>query len=156
MPTEATICHIVRGRRLLLKKANRGISKGKWNGPGGKLERGETPETNAVREVLEETALRIRNPDYHGRIEFYMDGGDELDYLVHVFLAKKSSGTPRSSREGRVRWFGLGEIPYSQMWDDHRYWLPLLLNGAKFDARFYYDRQNKDVTRYEIGSQPRI
>ena len=51
MVIEATICHIIRGRKLLLKKATRGISVGKWNAPGGKLEPGETPEQCARREI---------------------------------------------------------------------------------------------------------
>ena len=156
MPIEATLCHIIHDRKLLLKKANSGISAGKWNGPGGKLEGEETPEQNVVREVMEETSLRIIHPSYRGQIEFYMDGREELDYLVRVYLVRKFSGTPKSSREGKVRWFHLEKIPYSLMWDDDRYWLPLLLNGVKFDARFFYDKQNRNVTRYEMRSQPRI
>lgn len=152
MPVEASLCHIVRDRRLLLKLANAGISKGKWNGPGGKFERGETPTQNVIREVEEETSLRIVDPAYHGRIEFYMNGGESLDYLVHVFLVSRFSGRARSSEEGVVRWFDLDRIPYARMWDDDRYWLPLLLNGTRFNARFFYDRQNAHVVGYEILS----
>ena len=152
LPVEASLCHLVRGRRLLLKLANAGISRGKWNGPGGKFERGETPTENVIREVEEETSLRIVGPEYHGRIEFYMNGRGSLDYLVHIFLAKQFTGRPRSSDEGVVRWFGLDMIPYTKMWDDDRYWLPLLLNGAKFNARFFYDKHNSRVVSYEISS----
>lgn len=55
--------------------------------------------------------------------------------------------------EGRVRWFSLQRIPYPTMWDDDRYWLPLLLNGVAFDARFIYDRGNSRVVDYEIRSR---
>ena len=151
--TDATICHIIRDGQLLLKKANSGISIGKWNGPGGKIERGETPEMNVAREVREETGLRIINPVNHGTIRFYLNGGSRLDFLVYVFSARRFSGKARSSEEGRVRWFDIGKIPYSKMWDDDRYWLPLLLNGARFDAKFSYDSQNKQVIRYQIKSQ---
>lgn len=156
MVVEATVCHIIRGRRLLLKKANGGISAGKWNGPGGKLEQGETPTQSVVREVLEETSLRIIDPFYHGKIEFCMRGRNELDYLVHAFSARNFTGRPRSSEEGMVRWFDLGKIPYAKMWDDDRYWLPLLLNGVKFDAWFGYDRKNERVTDYRIKSPTRL
>lgn len=156
MTVEASLCHILRDRRLLLKLANRGISSGKWNGPGGKLEPGETPRQNVIREVREETSLRIVDPVINGKIEFYMNAGDTLDFLVHVFRATKFSGRPRSGDEGRVRWFDLEKIPYAGMWDDDRYWLPLLLNGVKFNARFFYDERNERVVDYEIRSQPRL
>jgi 8-oxo-dGTP diphosphatase len=153
---DATICHIIRDKRLLLKMANSGISMGKWNGPGGKIEPGETPEQNVIREVMEETGLRIIDPAYHGKIEFYMNGNDKLDYLVHIFSSKRFSGRARSSEEGKVRWFDLAKLPYARMWDDDRYWLPLLLNGATFDARFCYDKENKHVVDYEINSRSTI
>jgi 8-oxo-dGTP diphosphatase len=156
VPIEASLCHIIRDRRLLLKLANGGISKGKWNGPGGKFERGETPTQNVIREVEEETSLRIVDPDFQGKIEFYMNGRGSLDYLVHVFLVNRFSGKAKSSEEGRVSWFGLDEIPYAKMWDDDRYWLPLLLKGTKFNARFFYDKQNSRVVSYEISSGPSV
>lgn len=153
MATYATVCHIIRGRKLLLKLANGGVSAGKWNGPGGKIEAGETPAQGVVREVMEETSLRIADPVYHGKILFRMNGGGGPEYVVHAFSAWKFSGRARSSAEGRVRWFGLESIPYAKMWDDDRYWLPLLLNGVSFDARFTYDRRNEHVTDYEIKSR---
>ena len=156
MPIEASLCHITRGRRLLLKKANSGVSMGKWNGPGGKLEKGETPVQNVSREVLEETSLRIVRPSYRGRIEFCLNGRGVLDYVVHVFLATRFSGRPKSSEEGKVRWFDIDRIPYAGMWDDDRYWLPLLLNGARFDARFSYDRGNRKVVDYAIRPLSRL
>jgi len=147
---EATICHVIDGRRMLLKKATRGISVGKWNGPGGKVERGETPEEGAVREVLEETGLRVVDPLFHGSIGFYMRGGDDLDIKVHVFSARRFQGSPRSTVEGRVRWFDAGRLPYEKMWDDDKFWIGLVLAGERFDAEFYYDRENRKVVRYEV------
>lgn len=156
MTTEATVCHIIRGNRLLLKKATRGISAGKWNGPGGKVESGETPAQCVVREVREETSLSITDPRYHGKIEFYMNGSRRLDYLVHVFSARDFSGRARSSDEGKVMWFSLRSVPYPKMWDDDRYWLPLVLNGVTFDASFTYDRENRHVASYGIKSMTRL
>lgn len=149
----ATVCHVIRGDRLLLKKATRGISAGKWDGPGGKIEPGETPAECVVREVREETSLSIADPFYHGKIEFFMNGGKNLDYLVHVFSARDFTGRARSSDEGRVRWFKTQEVPYSRMWDDDRYWLPLLLNGVAFDACFFYDKENRRVVDHDIRSR---
>ncbi|MDG7029492.1 MAG: NUDIX domain-containing protein, partial [Nitrososphaerota archaeon] len=75
MTIDATVCHIIKGHRLLLKKATRGISAGKWNGPGGKIEPGETVAQSVVREVKEETSLSVADPLYPGKLEFYLNGG---------------------------------------------------------------------------------
>jgi 8-oxo-dGTP pyrophosphatase MutT (NUDIX family) len=150
---EATICHVVNGHRLLLKKANRGISVGKWNAPGGKSEAGEEPEQCARREVLEETGLRVSELCYHGAITFVMDGGRTLHTRAHLFSAKKVRGRARSSDEGEVRWFPLGNLPFGEMWEDDQFWIPLMLRGIKFDATFTYDAANRHVTGFEISSR---
>jgi 8-oxo-dGTP diphosphatase len=151
---EATICHIIRGRKLLLKKATRGISVGKWNAPGGKLEPGETPEQCARREVLEETGLRVSKLFYHGSLTFMMDGGKTLHTRAHAFSSRDAKGRARSSAEGEVRWYPLGRLPEAQMWEDDQYWVPLVLRGIHFDAKFTYDELNSHVVGFSITSRP--
>lgn len=46
--------------KVLLVKASRGFTKGMWNIPGGFVTYGESPEEAMVREMEEETGLRIR------------------------------------------------------------------------------------------------
>ena len=152
MVIEATICQLVRGRKILLKKATRGISVGKWNAPGGKLELGETPEQCVIREVHEETGLRISKPLYHGTLTFVMDGGKNLHTRAHVFSSHDAKGRARSSAEGEVRWYPLGKLPEANMWEDDQYWVPLVLRGIRFDARFSYDEANRHVIGFSIVS----
>ena len=153
MVIEATICHVLKGRSILLKKANRGISVGKWNAPGGKSEPGEEPERCARREVLEETGLRVSDLFYHGALTFVMDGGKTLHTRAHLFSTKKVVGRARSSDEGEVRWFPLDALPYDEMWEDDQFWVPLMLKGIKFDATFTYDSANRHVTGFAITSR---
>ena len=58
----ATLCYLRDGENTLMlhriKKAN-DMHQGKWNGLGGKVENGETPEACAIREVLEESGLSV-------------------------------------------------------------------------------------------------
>lgn len=136
-----------------MKRATRGISKGKWNAPGGKIEPGESPEENARREVREETGLRVRNLFYHGTINFFMGGGRKLDIGVHLFSTRRFQGKMTSTDEGEVRWFGVAEIPFAEMWDDDRYWIQPMLAGRRFNAKFYYDQANRKVIEYEIRSR---
>jgi 8-oxo-dGTP diphosphatase len=149
---EATICHIIRDRRLLLKKATRGISVGKWNAPGGKSEPGETPEECATREVLEETGLRVSKLFHHGTLTFMMDGGKNLHTRAHVFSTSHAKGRARSSEEGPVKWFPVDALPYDEMWEDDLFWIPLMLKGVRFNATFSYDAANRHVVGFAINS----
>ena len=63
MPQLATICYIDNGKELLMLHRNKkpnDVHAGKWIGVGGKLERGETPQECAAREILEETGLKAK------------------------------------------------------------------------------------------------
>ncbi len=150
MPVHMTLGHIINGNNILLKKATRGISKGKWNGPGGKMDPGETPKECMVREAYEETGLTMRNPFFHGKIYFYMNGRKKLTFVGYLFSTKKFKGKLRSTEEGIVKWFNIKDIPYHKMWDDDKYWINLMLSGRKFDMHFYYDRYNKRVKESRI------
>lgn len=150
---EASICHVIRRDELLLKKANDGLSLGKWSAPGGKLESGESPEECAKREVFEETGLRVSELLYHGTLTFVMDGGRNLHTKAHLFSTRKAKGRARASAEGPVRWFPLENLPIVNMWEDDRFWLPLMLKGARFDATFSYDERNQHVTAFVITSR---
>ncbi len=150
MVIEATIVEIIDGSKLLMLKAARGVSKGKWNGPGGKLEKGETPLQCATREVFEETGLTIKNPFYHGVINFHMDGNNEIAWIGYIFSAKEFSGRLTESPEGKLKWFDYPELPWDEMWSDDRYWLQHVIDGKRFEADFYYDKENKNVIRHTL------
>jgi mutator protein MutT len=143
MTVYAANCHLIKGNRVLLKLANKGVSKGYWNCPGGKMEKGETPEECAVREVREETGLRVKSMVRHGTLRFSFSDGSTPDWVVYLFSARSFSGKIRSSDEGRLRWFGIDRIPYDRMWDDDRYWFRLILEKRRFDARFRFGKDRK-------------
>jgi 8-oxo-dGTP pyrophosphatase MutT (NUDIX family) len=138
------------GNKILLKKATRGISKGKWNALGGKIDYNETPKENAIREVLEESGLKIKNPFYHGELRFFLNGKNELSWLGHLFSTKNFSGDIISTDEGELKWFDTSEIPFDKMWADDYYWIHLMMSGKKFDADFYFDESNQKIIKHEI------
>jgi 8-oxo-dGTP diphosphatase len=47
----ATLCYPVRNELVLLIRKKRGLGEGKFVGPDGKVEDGETPHETVVREV---------------------------------------------------------------------------------------------------------
>jgi DNA polymerase len=79
------------GRVLLLRKAGEAI----WCLPKGTVEPGETTEETAVREVREETGLRVKllRPLTEVRYSFYWPpDGMNVDKTVAYFLAKPIGG----------------------------------------------------------------
>lgn len=149
----ATLCHIITDTKiLLLKKAAGRFGEGKWNAPGGKLRDEEDPEAGAIREVYEETGLTVMNLKVHGVLKFYFGQKHEVDWTVYVFSTNDFSGEIKSGDEGELKWFDLEKIPYREMWEDDRHWLPLLLNHQNFDGTFFFDSDGKSLLDFKIDS----
>jgi len=148
------LCHIIVDGKLLLQKKSKGLFGGeKWNGVGGKIKMNETPEECARREVLEETGLSVTSLESHGILNFYFGDRSRLDWIVHVFSTRTFKGGLRPSEEGVLRWFALKDIPYEEMWQDDRHWLPLLLGGKRFKGDFYFDEEGKRLLDFNLKTQ---
>ena len=37
-------------------------------------------------------------------------------------------------------WVRIEEVPYHEMWEDDKYWLPAVLRGEKIYGRFFFER----------------
>ncbi len=58
---------------------------------------------------------------------------------VHVYHAADFEGVPSETDEADPIWVDEDQIPYEQMWEDDRLWLPLLLRGMRFAGNFIFD-----------------
>lgn len=126
-------------REILLIHKKTGLGKGKINGPGGKLEKGETALESAVRELQEELHITALDLEEMGVLNFqFVDG---LALHCTVFRGYEFTGTPTETREAKPEWFGFDEIPYDRMWADDIFWLPQMIEGQKFDAWFHFDNE---------------
>jgi 8-oxo-dGTP diphosphatase len=133
----ATLVFVVQEGRLLLIRKKRGLGAGKINGPGGRLEPGETARAGAVREVREELCVTPTGLRLAGENRFqFVDG-----YSIHVFVfaAFGCAGEPLETEEAVPLWTPIAHIPWSEMWEDDRLWLPHLLAGRRFSGRFVFD-----------------
>ena len=133
----ATLCYIVRDGQLLLIRKKRGIGAGKINGPGGKVDPGETPLAAAIRETQEEVGVTPHAPQPRGALLFSFADGLVLRCLI--YLADGCRGEPHETSEATPLWFSLDSLPYNEMWEDDREWLPLLLAGESFTGSFGVD-----------------
>lgn len=137
------------GRTLMLhrvKKAN-DMHAGKWNGLGGKLEPGETPEECAVREVAEESGLHLIDPILRGSIVFPQFAKGE-DWFTFILTADRFTGDLIDSPEGNLAWVEDARVPQLNLWAGDRIFLRWLDDPRTFSAKFVY--LAGELTKYEV------
>ncbi len=149
----ATLCFVVRGGRVLLIRKKRGLGAGKINGPGGRLEDGESPLECAIRETEEELRVSPFALCPAGRLQFQFVDGYGID--VSVFRAAGCVGEPRETDEAVPLWTPTDAIPYDEMWEDDRIWLPRMLAGEPFHGRFVFE-EDRILDYWMDGSIPSI
>lgn len=149
---EAAVVLVVDGGHVLLLKTAAGhVGEGMWKGLSGKLLPGEIPSEGAAREAFEESSLRVSRLVLHGVIRCCFKGQENPDWIVHVFSTDSFEGDMRPSPEGVLKWFPLEEIPYDEMWEDNRHWLPLVIEGKKFSGFFHYDEYGSKLLGFSLG-----
>ena len=142
----ATLMFIIKNGRVLLIRKKRGLGAGKINGPGGRLEPDETPKECAIRETNEELIINPLNVRSAGELFFHAE--DMPHIHGYIFVATDYEGTPSETDEAIPIWFDLSTIPFEEMWEDDRYWLPEVLNGQS--VRGYFTFVNEQLLDHEV------
>lgn len=101
------------GERILLVK-----SAGVWSLPAGAIDLGETPQEAVIREVFEETNLRVLPEKIAGvfggkDFRYVYANGDAVEYFIVVFECGITGGE-LSARDGEIsgfRYFAAEEMP---------------------------------------------
>ena len=133
MPEQiVTLCFIVQDGCVLLMRKKRGVGAGKINAPGGKVDPGETPLAAAIRETEEEICVTPIRPELRGQLRFHFENGPTWRCLI--YLSEAFRGEPVETAEALPCWYPLEAIPYDEMWEDDRTWLPMLLAGERFEG----------------------
>lgn len=146
---ELTLTYLTSGEKICLGYKKRGFGAGLWNGFGGKLEAGEMPVAGAVREVQEEIGVSVDPSELTlvAVIDFYFTSGEHLH--VHTFLTDSWVGEITESEEMQPRWFLFEDVPYDQMWDDDRHWVPRVLAGELLRGSVWFGADDKTVEKHE-------
>lgn len=139
---ETTLLLLIKDNKILLAKKKRGFGEGKYNGVGGKIEKGETPEEAMIRETEEEIMITPTKYEKMGVIEFleYVKG-ERTNVKFHLYVATEWIGIPKESEEMAPKWFSVDHLPYDRMFPDDTYWLPYILKGKKVNAFFDFDEE---------------
>ena len=129
-----TLCYLERGDEfLMLHRVKKSLDEnaGKWIGVGGRFEEGESPEECLLREVYEETGLRLLSWRCRGVVTFVSDEwGTEY---MHLFTADSFEGKLRDCAEGVLAWKKKSEVLTSlPIWEGDRIFLRLLAEDRPF------------------------
>lgn len=153
-----TLCYPIFDGRVLLAMKKRDFGKGKWNGPGGKLQPGETAKVACLRETEEETGARVVDLKYVGTIESVFEAQADWNNICDVFVGSCRAEEAHETEEMLPRWFAFDEVPYEQMWEDDRHWLPEVLKGGSVSKRFFYDAAGRlaRIEELDLPSTPHI
>lgn len=85
-----------------------------WFLPKGHVEKGETLEQTALREIEEETGLKdLEITEFLGNFERVAETAQELKN-EHYFLIRKTSDEPEQVEPGQnwvIKWFAKNELP---------------------------------------------
>jgi 8-oxo-dGTP diphosphatase len=103
---EISGCYLeIDGRLLLLECASSKPEAGRWGVPAGKLEKNETPEEAAQRELFEETGIAIESSCIHSLGSLYVRKPD-IDYAYHLFriTLKKKPEVKLSNEHPKYLW----------------------------------------------------
>lgn len=102
---QAIIAAVTDGTRLLLGR-QKAWPRNRWSVLAGFVEPGESLEQTVVREIMEESGVRVRSARYLASQPWPFPGS-----LMLGFLARADADVPRAGDElEEVRWFDAGEV----------------------------------------------
>ena len=136
-----TLCYIERGDEYLMLhrvKKEKDINKDKWIGLGGKFEENESPEECLLREVYEESGLRLTSWRYRGIVTF-VNTVCEAEFM-HLFTSDGFEGEIGECSEGELEWIKKSELLNLTLWEGDKIFLRLLQSDEPFfSLKLCYD-----------------
>lgn len=125
---DASFALIIEDKKILL---TRRLDVPVWVLPGGGIERGESPEEAAIREVFEETGVHITLTDKTHELTPI----NRLAVPTHLYRAiPKNPPQKTSSETAENRYFPLSNLPKELFWP-HRLWIEEALSTSSLIQR---------------------
>lgn len=106
--------------------------------PGGHVEYGESLTGAVIREVFEETGLKIFAPQLCGIKDWMQNDGSR--YVVLFYKTDKFDGTVTASDEGEVFWIKLEEIKQMKLADGMDKMLKVFLDENV--SEYFFHKEN--------------
>lgn len=132
------LCMVTDGKGNILVQNRNDPS---WPGicfPGGHVEPGESFVDSVIREVWEETGLKIEEPRLCGTKQFQTKNAER--YVVFFFKTNRFSGTLRSSEEGEVFWLDPADLHKYTLVPDFESMLRVFTEDSLSEFYYYTDK----------------
>lgn len=131
-----TLCYLEKNDSYLLlhriKKQN-DINKDKWIGVGGHFEDFESPDECLVREVFEETGLKLNSYQFRGIVTFVShDSGEKMYEYMCLYTSSDFSGTMIDCDEGKLEWVKKADMKKLNFWEGDYIFLNLIEKNEPF------------------------
>ncbi|EJW16292.1 8-oxo-dGTP diphosphatase [Paenibacillus alvei] len=146
-----TMCMVKDGDRVLLM--NRPDSKGfpGYLAPGGKIEFPESLTEGAIREVYEETGLRVSGLIYKG-LDEYVVPLTNFRYMVFNYLATSYEGKLLDNPpEGELIWVPTQEVMDLPMQSWFKRKFPLFFKEGTFEISVVWNEEEKQPIEEKIA-----
>ena len=108
MRTIEVVAAIIRkGDKVFATQRGYGDWKDWWDGPGGKMEAGETPEQALVREIREELATGISVDKFLCTVDWDYPA---FHLTMHCYICSLLTGALHLNEHEAARWLGADEL----------------------------------------------
>ncbi|QTD39471.1 (deoxy)nucleoside triphosphate pyrophosphohydrolase [Sporosarcina sp. Te-1] len=101
------IIHKEQGEILCARRSSKMTLPGFWEFPGGKVERGETPQEALVREIQEELGCYIRVGSF---VDDTLYSYETLTIRLETYFAEIEAGTAVATEHSELRWVLWNEL----------------------------------------------
>lgn len=137
---ETVLCYIEKDNSYLMlyrNKRENDMNHGKWLGIGGHIEEGESSDMALVREVYEETGLKLNSYKKRGIVYFY---NDEYKEKMYLYTSCDFSGKLIDCNEGELKFIPKDKLYDLEMYEGDQYFLNRLLKNDEryFELALYY------------------
>ena len=138
---DTTVCYIKRQKSspeeflfIYRNKKENDINHGKNIGIGGHVEGDETPYQCNLREVFEETGLKLNSSTYLGLVIFSDLSISNQRFLMHVYFSDSYEGSENlpACTEGELNWLTVDEFLNRPHFEGDEYFLKYAFRGEFF------------------------